>query len=291
MNFTTEPQQLKDLLAGVSGSQSISILLPENCTRDAMAAGLALYLSLTQVGKNVKISCPRPVTVGWNRLVGINKVVTEISNKNFIISLDYIEGSIDRVSYNIEGDKFNLVIEPRAGSQHLFSEKNVHYNSSGGTIELIITIGAASLDLLGKNYTENKNLFTEKPIVVIDTNPANGKYGKLNVVQANVTMSELMVALLKLAKLHITEDIAANLYDGLGSGSRNFTTPGVTAETFETAAWLLKSGARKNTTSQFNQPPQEELPRNEVAVAAPDEDQLPPDWLKPKIYKGASSLL
>ncbi|HCS79438.1 TPA: hypothetical protein DIV55_06930 [Patescibacteria group bacterium] len=290
MNFTTEPQQLKDLLAGVSGSQSISILLPENCTRDAMAAGLALYLSLTQVGKNVKISCPRPVTVDWNRLIGINKVVTEISNKNFIISLDYIEGSIDRVSYNIEGDKFNLVIEPRAGSQHLFSEKNVHYNSSGGTIELIITIGAASPDLLGKNYTENKSLFTEKPIVVIDTNLANGKYGKLNVVQVDVTMSELMVALLKLAKLPITEDIAANLYDGLASGSRNFTTPGVTAETFETAAWLLKSGARKNVTSQFTSA-QEELPRNEAAAPAPDEDQLPPDWLKPKIYKGASSLL
>jgi len=80
------------------------------------------------------------------------------------------------------------------------------------------------------------------------------------------------------------------LYDGLSAGTRNFTTPQVTADTFETAAWLVKSGGRKTNAAQLTSP-QEELPRNEAAVAAPDEDQLPPDWLKPKIYKGASSLL
>lgn len=286
MDLSAEAQAFKDLLTNIKNQQTIAILLPENASRDALAAGLSLYLSLQLIDKKVRIAYPKVPTVAWSHLIGINKVIQQIGSKNFIVSLDYVEGSIDKVSYNIEGDKFNLVIEPRAGSQ-IFNEKNVHYSYSGFNAELIITINASSLDTLGKYYSENKHVFDEKPAVVIDTSPTNKQYGRVNIVYPAAATCEVAASLLKTAQLPISSDIATNLYDGLIFGSRNFSSPSVSANTFEMAAWLLKSGARKIQPRILQQ---EELPRRDLGIKTSEEKELPPDWLKPKIYKGSSIL-
>src|SRR3989344_4840151 len=108
-----DQQALQDLTEALPRIQSVVILLPETATRDALAAGLSLYLSLTQLQKEVGIYYPKQAIVGWSHLVGINKLKQTLGSKNFVISLDYIEGSIEKVSYNIAGNQFNLVIEPR----------------------------------------------------------------------------------------------------------------------------------------------------------------------------------
>jgi len=287
MDLTVEAQAINDLLKGAN--QHITILLPESAGRDSVAAGLGLYLSLMQAEKTVKIAYPKAPTVAWSHLVGINKLIPQIGGKNFIISLDYIEGSIEKVSYNIEGNKFNLVIEPRPGTAADFNEKNVHFRASGLTADLVITISALTLESLGSFYTENRAVIDQKPIVNIDANPNNKQQGKINIVRPASANSELIASLIKSANLPINSDIASNLYDGLLAGSRNFSLPVVTAHTFEMAAWLLKNGARKRM-SFTSTPSPEELPRGEFAAGNEEEAELPPDWLKPKIFKGSSLL-
>jgi hypothetical protein len=282
MDLSVEAQALKETLAAAA---NIVIVIPENASKDAVAAGLALYLSLQQANKTVKAVYPKQPTVAWSHLIGINKLVPQIGNKNFIISLDYIEGAIEKVSYNIEGDKFNLVIEPRPGAAE-FSEKNVHYRYEGLLADLVITINALTLEDLGKVYTDNKALLDEKPLLNIDSNPNNKQYGKINLVRPAGATSEIVAELIRATQLPINGDIATNLYDGLVGGSRNFMLPIVSAHTFEIAAWLLTQGGRKQPG--FGPSP-EDLPRRELAGQKPD-DQLPPDWLKPKIYKGSSLL-
>lgn len=288
MDVTVETQSLKELVSALK-TQEIVIFLPDIATRDAMAAALGLYLSLTSdpLHKIVKVAYPKPPTVAWSHLVGIDKVIAAVGNKNFIISLDYIEGSIERVSYNIEGNKFNLVIEPKPDTQ-MFSEKNVHYNYSGLNAGLIIVIGAQNLEQLGKTYTDNKKIFDEKPVVVIDHNTQNKQYGKINLVRPASSISEIVTHTLVSGAFPMSSDIATNLYDGLLTGSRNFSVPQVTASTFEAATALMKNGARRQTPGFMRVG--EELPRGEFAKGREEEKQLPPDWLKPKIYKGSSLL-
>ena len=73
----------------VDSANSILILLPTNPDFDQVAAGLSLYLSLMG-GKNIQISVSSPVTVEFNRLVAVNKIATELGNKNLVISFyDY----------------------------------------------------------------------------------------------------------------------------------------------------------------------------------------------------------
>lgn len=282
-------QAFKDLIQNLKPSEDVVIFLSETATRDVMAGALSLSLALQAepFKKTVKVAYPKPTTVAWSHLVGIQKVIQQVGNKNFIISLDYIEGSIEKVSYNIEGNKFNLVIEPKAGSQ-MFSEKNVHYSYSGMNAGVIITMGASMLESLGVYYQDNKDLFNQRPIVVIDNNQVNAKYGRVNVVKQTSSISELVAQLLKLSDLPINTDIASNLYDGLLAGSRNFSAPFVSAETFEMAAHLMRSGAKKHTPAFMRN---EEMPKGEFAGGGEEEKQLPPDWLKPKIFKGGSNLI
>ncbi len=283
MDLTLEAQAFKELLPTVT---SVVVLLPETATRDGLAAALALYLSLNQQQKKVTTAYPKSPIVGWSHLVGVNKLVQRLGNKNFIISLDYIEGSIDKVSYNIEGDKFNLVIEPRPGAP-IFNEKNVSYTYGGMAADLIITIEAPTKEALGAYFKENAQLFVEKPLVVFDNKVTNTQYGKINIVRPTATLSELMTQFLRAAELPIDADTASNLYDGIVMGTRTFSLPQVTAETFETAAYLLRLGARKAQHPQR----QEEMPvREMISGQDPEAPQPPPDWLKPKIYKGSQLL-
>lgn len=285
MNITVEVTAIKDLLPQ---AQTVVILLPESANRDSLAGALGLYLSLKEMGKQVTIASPRPPTVGLSHLVGINKLVTELGNKNFVISLDYVEGSIEKVSYNIEGNKFNLVIEPRVGAP-LINEKNVSYTYRGIAADVIITVGALSLESLGKYYSDNPELFSQKPVIAIHNNPKTQSFGKVQLVRPSASVSELIAQLIRQGEMPLNGDIASNLYDGITAGSRNFTDPEVDADLFDVAAFLLRSGARKMTM----QPPtrQEELPRQEATLTpASDQPGAPPDWLKPKIYKGSSLL-
>lgn len=308
MDLTVESNALRDLLPTVN---TVLILLPETSSRDAIAAGLALYLSLTQLQKIVTIVYPKPPLVALSHLVGLNKLTQKVGSRNFVISLDYVDGSIEKVSYHIEGNKFNLVIEPRG--EHVFDEKKVTYSQSGATADLIITLEAASPQTLGAVYSENQSLFTAKPVVVIDHRTTNTQYGKINVVRPSASLSEVVAHLLKTLELPIDSDIASNLYDGVAVGSRNFSLREVNADTFEAAAWLLRAGARKYQSppvggqpfpSPFPRPTPlatqlptpEELPHEEHAISSdpevspPPSGTPPPDWLKPKIYKGSQLL-
>ena len=268
----------------IESAQNIVILLPETATRDAVASALALYLSLTQSQKTVTIGYPKQPIVGWSHLVGLNKLTTKLGNKNFVVSLDYQEGAIDKVSYNIEGNKFNLVIEPRPGAP-MFDEKRVSYSYSGMSADVVICVETLTREALGAFYSENKSLFDEKPVAVIDNHTQNSSFGKVNVVRPTATIAEIVARLLKDLFLPIDMDIASNLYDGLTIGSRNFSHPAVNAETFETAAELLKKGAKRRQAPPPMGSP-EERPFTEGVFGAPEIPQPPPDWFKPKIFKG-----
>ena len=97
----------------IDASKSILILLPTKPYFDQVAGGLGLYLSLRQ-SKDVLVFSPTPMTVEFNRLIGVNKVTAEMGNKNLIIRFtDYKANDIERVSYDIEDGQFRLTVIPR----------------------------------------------------------------------------------------------------------------------------------------------------------------------------------
>lgn len=283
--------KVKDLL---DKSQEVLVVTHENPTFDSLGSALALYLGLSGLGKKVTVACPDPITVELSNFVGVNKVVNDIGQKNFVISLDYVDGSIERVSYNIEGDKFNLIIEHRPGFEP-FSADKVHYSYAGAYTDLIFAVDTIHLGGLKKLYESDKSLFAKVPIINIDRHPNNSQYGQINLVtpQASST-AELAAQILAALGIGLTADIATNLFNAVASATNSFQSPVTTPAAFELAAVCLKAGGRR-----FGKPAaQEEKPKAETVAEVPFPEakkpkqevrpEAPADWLKPKIFKSTS---
>lgn len=303
MDLAADLPKIKEL---VENSKQILIATHENPTFDSIGSSLALYLGLTAMGKKVTIVCPDPMTVELSNFVGVNKFAQELAKKNFIVSLDYVEGSIEKVSYNIEGDKFNLVIEPRPNFP-VFTADKVHFNYSGEASDFIITVDTIHLGGLKKLYEDGKELFADKTIVNIDNHANNAGYGMYNLVEPRASSTaEIVAQLMASLGVQLSADIATNLLNAVYSGTNSFQNINTTATAFQLAAACLKSGGKR-----FNQASkEEELPKTEFVAtpateaAIPDKlneiknevktevksqveegkVQAPPDWLKPKIF-------
>src|SRR3989344_7951076 len=184
-----------DIKSVIDNSREILIATPRNPSMDSTASALSLYLSLSTLGKHVSVVSPSPMTVEFNQLVGVDKILNMVSNggRNLVVSFPYQEGSIEKVSYNIENDVFHLVIEPREGYPTITPDK-LSYAYGGGSFDTVFVIGSTTLNDLDGIYAQNPSLFQEKQVVNIDNNPANSRFGKVNMVDPNVsTISEMVL--------------------------------------------------------------------------------------------------
>ncbi len=236
----------ENLLKLFENAKTILITVAKNAKLDGVAAALALSVAATAQGKNTYV-CTAAQLEEVQKLVGGDKITNALNlgGNTLKVTFPYRDGAIDKVTYNITDDTFNLLIEPQAGTDPLES-KNVHYSYVGGAVDLIITIDAPTLDALDSIYLDNPDVFVQEKIVNIDRRFDNKNYGAENIVEKQASStSELVLRLLQGLRWNINPDIATNLYAGLAAATNNFTSFSTNAQSFEAASVLLKSGARK----------------------------------------------
>ncbi|MFZ5845105.1 MAG: DHH family phosphoesterase [Patescibacteria group bacterium] len=285
MDLQADISRIKELL---DKANEVLIVTHERPNFDSLGSSLALYLGLVGLGKRVIVACPDEMTVAFSGFIGVNKIIRQLSKKNFIISLDYVEGSIEKVSYNIEGDKFNLVIEPRSGFPS-FSPDKVRYSYSRSRVDLIFAVDTIHLGGLKKLYEDEKELFSDKPLINIDRHANNSRFGTINLLDLEAaSTAEIVGQLLSDLGVKLTRDMATNLLNALYSATDSFESPQVTARAFELAASCLRSGG-----CRFGQLVSEEISKEEKVVPAQSKKptsagEAPEEWLKPKIFKSSS---
>lgn len=289
MEFSNEIAKVKEL---IDRSKEILLVTHDHPTFDSIGSTLALYLGLCSLNKKITVVCPDPMTVTLSNFVGVDKVTTNLGRKNFIISLDYIDGSIEKVSYNIAGDKFNLVIEPQPGFEP-FSAEKVHYSYTNSQVDLIVAVDTIGLGGFKDLYEAEKELYADKTLVNIDHHPNNNHFGTVNLIDPlAASTAELVGALLAGLGIRLNADIATNLLNAVYGATDSFQNPNISARAFELAANCIRAGGRKFLPPKTT----EELPKVETIV--PDKPQIKPtqvqsriapsDWLKPKIFKSSN---
>jgi nanoRNase/pAp phosphatase (c-di-AMP/oligoRNAs hydrolase) len=312
----------------VTAANEIVIVTHANPNMDSMGGSLALCLGLISLGKKATVICPDPVTVGLSSFVGVDRVSKEFGKKNFVISLDYDDGSIEKVSYNIEGKKFNLVVEHRPGYEPFTADK-AHYSYQGVGADLILSVDTQNFAQLGSVYEANKDLFAGKSIINIDFHNENVNYGAINLVDPGASSSaELVAEFLATLGVKLTTDIATNLLNAIYAATDNFRNANVTSMAFEVASVCVKAGAKRFGVAQASvapaatqtadvivkepvmEAPQTVVPMEQPAVAPvvvpaespkvepvvapveakPADPHAPPpaEWLKPKIFKSSN---
>jgi nanoRNase/pAp phosphatase (c-di-AMP/oligoRNAs hydrolase) len=283
-NFDFSPLEQK-----LSNSNRILIVLPKQPNIDTVASALALFLSLKKTDKNILIGCDTKMQVKYNRLFGVDKIQQKIGNRNLVISFDYKKEAIEKVSYNVDNGKFNLVVEPHSGNEPLDAD-SVSYSYSGADADIVIVVGATELSDLGEIYTENKDLFAEAHVVNIN-NQRSAEFGKQNYLVEGASKAEVIISLIKKLNLPVDQDIATNLMTALEYQTQGFQKD-VAADTFEAAAWCLKIGGKRGQL-KVNQQKRKKVVEKKVITAKEEQKEgsaPPPDWLKPKIYKADEKL-
>jgi nanoRNase/pAp phosphatase (c-di-AMP/oligoRNAs hydrolase) len=286
----------------IEKANDILIVTHTNLSFDNIGSSCGLALALSSLGKHVTVACSEPMTVELSSFVGVNKIVNSIGKKNFIISLDYVDGSIEKVSYNIEGNRFNLVIEPRNGFVP-FSQDKVHFSKTGVSADLIIAIDTIQLAGLGAIYEKEREVFEKTPIISLDRHPNNAKFGEINIIDpSSPATAQIVAEFIHDIGVTLTEDMATNLLNSLYSATDAFQSTLVTARTFEVAAACRRANGRKfdgvapkivEAVLEQNDPVVEEKKQQIVEETKKAEnkridDQAPADWLKPKIFKSSS---
>jgi nanoRNase/pAp phosphatase (c-di-AMP/oligoRNAs hydrolase) len=277
-------------------AKTVLVLLPQNPSLDAVAAGLALYLSLSKKQLNLTVGCATPMTVNFNRLFAVDKIRQHIGNQNLIISFDFPADSIEKISFDRDqSQKLYLTVEPKAGATPP-DPQSVKYSYTGSDGDLIFVIGARSLEDLGSLYQEEKQLLDnkEKTLVNLSHLDKNTQFGTVNLYDPTASgCSQITTAVLLALNLPFDADIATNLLAGIEANSANFSASNVTAATFEMVAFLMKQGAKKGyitaaprPQASFTQP----TPFSAATFTPPSSTATPsPDWLKPKVLKSSTT--
>ena len=314
--YNTEP-----VINALKTAKTVLILLASDPSLDVVAAGLSLYLSLTQRQLNASIGCSTPMTVNFNRLFGVNKIKSHIGNQNLVVSFNYSEDSLEKVSYDKDpaAQKFHLTIEPKAGKQPL-DPGQVEFSYTGSNADLIFVLGARTLEDLGELYQQEKTLLDNKQKTLVNLShlDKNSQFGTVNLYDPESSgCSEITLNLIKALGLPLEPDMATNLLAGIEVSTNNLQSPKITADTFETIAELMRLGAKKGHLASISRPTQfpqvKTLPRPvsptlpqpiPQAQPAPPPLQMPtasplmpqpipaspqPDWLKPKVFKSSDT--
>lgn len=278
----------------LGSSKSVLIVLPKKPYFDQVAAGLSLYLSLVDK-KEVNIICPNPMLVEFNRLVGVDKVTQEVPNKNLIIKIEgYKADDIERVSSEVKNGELYLIVIPQSGVKPPKKEQVV-ISDSGISSDLVILVGGADVShfpILSEGKVSGLSVFH------IGTRPLAGAENMdiISLVKQSSSVSEIVADLIKEMQLEVDADIASNLISGIEIGSNHYTTDGVSANTFQLIADLMRLGGQR-----FPQLPKKDYPQGAIPTVKPfsqqeqveiskaqsqsQEENPPQDWLAPKIFK------
>lgn len=233
----------------LDSAPSVGIVIGNTQDIDIYAAALGLYLTLESEGKNVQIVSKTAPTVEVSNLFAINQVGSSFNGTTnmLTISVPYKEGEIDKVSYNIEGDKLNVNLFAETNGI-TFSEKDIQYIRKGSAPSLIVTVGV-------QNEAEISDLVDLKAVktIHIDRNPSNALMGDVNVIDPSFSsISEIVTQIIIETGLLGDVDAFQNLADGINAATQNFASPVTSAFAFESLGFLLQNGAKRKQVATNN---------------------------------------
>lgn len=241
-----ELEILKSLKDIVASSDNILIIVNSNHEYDQLVSASSLFLGLQQLGKNVSLLSPREVSAEDNsNISGLSELTTQLGNKNLVVSFDYQQEAIDKVSYHIgeESKKFYLTIKPNKGFKPL-DASSVEFDYTGADADLIFLIGIHDFETLDHLYFGYEDLYKDTPLVFIHKfDPGLG--GWVVDTSTNVCMGEAMISVLDNIGVSLTSEISTNLFGCLDKATKSFSSLTTTAETFDSAAKLIRAGARR----------------------------------------------
>ncbi len=229
----------------VKKSNKILILLPQNPGPDTLASGLALRLFLERLQKDVSLVTFGKVEENLKFLPGLNSILHNIEGgKSLVITVNTKNKKMDEVSYQTTEGSVNIYLKSKTEQ---FTPQDLSFSTEKFPLDLIICLGARSLEDLGSLYEQHADLFFETPKINIDNKSGNEYFGQLNLVDITATsIAEILTVLFeKYEQQLVNEDIATCLLTGIIAQTNSFQHVHTTPKAFLKASELVSLGGRQ----------------------------------------------
>lgn len=167
----------------INSAKKIAIIPSMIAGVDAFSAACGMYKSLKEIDKDVSFVYTAKIPDECMELISSEEITSDVFERELLVSIDYSETPAARVHYSTEGDVLHLKVKPIDKN---FDLSRVTSTIRGFNFDLVITIGAQSLEDLGQIYSELETEFSNSKVINIDNTELNTYYGKLNVIDATV---------------------------------------------------------------------------------------------------------
>lgn len=216
----------------VSTAKTALVVVPQ-LNIDHLSAGLALALALKNNNIDTKVFCPTKPDANYSKLSGLD-ILTDTYNQNdLIITLDYPLDQIEKVNYNQDNGKLNLIVQTKQGSPKV-AENQINIAHQSGIADINFILGEETLLGANSNIVNSGNW--------VQISPSNNikPWAKASLVDQDAPYCEILTFLLPMINLNLTPDSAKNLLIGLRVATQSFSI-NVSPETFEAGAVCLRA--------------------------------------------------
>jgi len=260
----------------ISANNRFSVLISEPTT-DMLAAGLSVALSLGSAGKEVLVFCSRLSQPEVSGIVGVEKIQTEMAEKDMVIALNYPLDKIDKVSSSEENNRLNLVIKVKTDGEPIRKDQ-VEVVPPQKPAQIGFVVGDEAL------IPGSDKLLSSGSWARVASDSQQKSWATVNLSEPGVSCSEQVARMIQAIGLPFDRDIAKNLFLGIKAATNSFEMVN-NYRSFEVAALCFKIFQPKESGSfvSAQQVPISEVENKEGSMAGTS--GLP----SPKIFKGATT--
>lgn len=238
----TPKQQALEL---INKAKRILLVTHEKPDGDALGSITSLSLVLSKLGKSATAVVLDQISPNYQFVPKTEDFTKELSAlRDFIISVDCATANADKLAYNFQDGKLNIVITPKVGN---FKPQDVSFGDGNFQFDLIIVLDSADWDQVGRLYADNTKLFQSVPVINMDHHSSNDYFGTVNLVDLTAaSTTEILVGVIEaLGNSLIDEDVATSLLTGIISDTGSFQHSNTTPKALTIAAQMVGFGARQ----------------------------------------------
>ncbi len=239
-----EPTPKQQALELIYRANSI-LIAPGRPDGDSVGSALALLMVLRKINKEASVVVMEPTSLSYQFLPNVGEISSAVSGtRDFIITVDSPNAEADKLSYNFDDGKLNIIITPKRGQ---YRPEDAAFKQGSFKYDLVITLDAPYQSQLGEIYERHTALFQEVPLINVDHHASNAYFGTVNLVDLTATSTaEILIGLIEaLGNNLIDADVATCLLTGIIADTGSFQNANTTPKSLTVAAQLVGLGAHQ----------------------------------------------